>query len=287
MDAWTALLRENGIQAEQFIPETLALPIAAGWSLMADGGTVLVRTGDTAGFVVDSENMPLLLSLLQLKQQVPETARVYGATVIDLGDVDVEFMDERLQPLELLAHGWAQGKGINLLQGVYSRREEWGRLLRPWAASAALLLAGVILVGITTGLNYFHLSAQREQLSAEIEAVYRKAFPQAKRIVNPRVQMEQKLTQLRRQAGGGNTDFLAMFAETADVVRAAKGINVRGASYRNGRLDLDLRADNLQILDSLKQSLVRSGLMSAEIQSASTGKDQKVKSRMRVQVKGS
>jgi hypothetical protein len=70
-------------------------------------------------------------------------------------------------------------------------------------------------------------------------------------------------------------------------VRAAKGINVRGASYRNGRLDLDLRADNLQILDSLKQSLVRSGLMSAEIQSASTGKDQKVKSRMRVQVKGS
>jgi len=287
MDAWTALLRENGIQAEQFIPETLALPTAAGWSLMADGGTVLVRTGDTAGFVVDSENLPLLLSLLQLKQQAPETARVFGDAVIDLGDVDVEFMDERLQPLELLAHGWAQGKGINLLQGVYSRREEWGRLLRPWAASAALLLAGVILVGVTTGLNYFHLSAQREQLSAEIEAVYRTAFPQAKRIVNPRVQMEQKLTQLRRQAGGGNSDFLAMFAETADVVRAAKGINVHGASYRNGRLDLDLRADNLQILDSLKQSLVRGGLMSAEIQSASTGKDQKVKSRMRVQVKGS
>jgi len=48
-----------------------------------------------------------------------------------------------------------------------------------------------------------------------------------------------------------------------------------------------LQADNLQILDSLKQSLVSSGLMSAEIQSASTGADRKVKSRMRVQVKGS
>jgi hypothetical protein len=71
------------------------------------------------------------------------------------------------------------------------------------------------------------------------------------------------------------------------VVRSTKGINVRGASYRNGRLDLDLQADNLQILDGLKQSLVSSGLMSAEIQSASTGADRKVKSRMRVQVKGS
>jgi general secretion pathway protein L len=286
-DAWAALLRENGIQAEQLIPETLALPSDAGWSLMVDGATVLVRSGDYAGFAADTDNLPVLFALFQAEQQAPETARVFGSTVLDLEAVDVEFIDERVQPLELLARGWAQGPGINLLQGAYSRREEWGRLLRPWTASAALLLAGVILVGVTTGLNYFRLAGQREQLSAEIEDVYRKAFPRAKRIVNPRVQMEQKLTQLRRRAGGGNTDFLAMFAETADVVRSTEGINVRGASYRNGRLDLDLQADNLQILDGLKQSLVSSGLMSAEIQSASTGADQKVKSRMRVQVKGS
>jgi len=287
MDAWTVLLRENGIQAEQLIPETLALPPGDGWSLMVDGETVLVRSSDYAGFAADIDNLPVLFALFQAKQQAPETARVFGSTVLDLEAVDVEFIDERIQPLELLARGWAQGPGINLLQGAYSRREEWGRLLRPWASSAALLLAGVILVGVTTGLNYFHLSGQRAQLNDEIEAVYRKAFPQAKRVVNPRVQMEQKLTQLRRQAGGGNADFLAMFAETADVVRSTEGINVRGASYRNGRLDLDLQADNLQILDGLKQSLVSSGLMSAEIQSASTGADQKVKSRMRVQVKGS
>jgi len=287
MDAWAALLRENGIQAEQLIPETLALPSDAGWSLMVDGATVLVRSGDYAGFAADTDNLPVLFALFQAEQQAPETARVFGSTILDLEGVDVEFIDERIQPLELMARAWAQGPGINLLQGAYSRREEWGRLLRPWITSAALLLAGVILVGVTTGLNYFHLSGQREQLSAEIEAVYRQAFPRAKRIVNPRVQMEQKLAQLQRQGGGGNTDFLAMFAETGDVVRSTKGIDVRGASYRNGRLDLDLQADNLQILDGLKQSLVSSGLMSAEIQSASTGADQKVKSRMRVQVKGS
>jgi len=287
MDAWALLLRENGIQAEQLIPETLALPPDAGWSLMVDGETVLVRSGDYGGFAADIDNLPVLFSLFQAKQQAPETALVFGSTILDLEAVDVEFVDETVQPLEVLARGWAQAPGINLLQGAYSRREEWGRLLRPWKASAALLLAGFILVGVSTGLNYFHLSQQREQLSAEIETVYRKAFPQARRIVNPRAQMEQKLNQFRRQAGSGNTDFLAMFVETAGVVRATEGIKVRGASYRSGRLDLDLQADNLQILDSLKQSLVSSGLLSAEIQSASTEADQKVKSRMRVQVKGS
>ncbi len=287
MDAWGSLLWENGIQAEQMIPETLALPMAADWNLMVEAENVLVRSGEYSGFAADTDNLPVLLSLFNAKERAPQTASVFGSTVVDLEAVDVEFVDERGQPLEVLARGWVQGPGINLLQGAYSRREEWGRLLRPWKATAALLLAGLVLVATSTGLNYFQLTQQRERLGAEIESVYRKAFPQARRIVNPRAQMEQKLTQLRRQAGGGDTDFLAMFAETAGVVRVTEGIRVHGASYRNGRLDLDLQADNLQILDTLKQSLVSSGLMTAEIQSATTEADQKVKGRMRIQVKGS
>jgi hypothetical protein len=78
-----------------------------------------------------------------------------------------------------------------------------------------------------------------------------------------------------------------MFAETASVVRSAQGISVQGASYRDGRLDLDLQADNLQTLDSLKQALVSGGRVNAEIQSATTDKNQKVQSRIRIEVKES
>ena len=70
-----------------------------------------------------------------------------------------------------------------------------------------------------------------------------------------------------RRAHGLQESLARPVAETADVVRSTKGISVNGASYRNGRLDLDLQADNLQILDGLKQALVSSGLMRAEIQS--------------------
>ena len=287
MDDWQALLQEHGISASQCVPDILAVPAEDGWGLLVEAGTVLVRSGDYAGFATDAENLPLLFSMLQLKEQAPESARVFGSTVLDLEGVDLDLVEDPAQPLELLARGYSQGPVIDLLQGAYSRREEWGRLLRPWKISAALLLAGVILAGVSTGLNYQHLSGQKEQLAAEIEAVYRKTFPKARRIVNPRAQMEQQLKKLQGKTGGGSTDFLAMLAETATVIRAAKGIDVRGASYRDGRLDLDLMADNLQILDKLKQDLISGGRMEAEIQSATTERDKKVKSRMRVQGKAS
>ncbi|HED18894.1 MAG TPA: type II secretion system protein GspL [Gammaproteobacteria bacterium] len=287
MTGWQTLLHEHGISASQWVPDILAVPSDGGWNLLVDGETVLVRSGDYAGFATDAENLAVLFSMLQAKEQAPESARVFGSMVLDLAGVDLDLVEDPAQPLELLARGYTQGPVIDLLQGAYSRREEWGRLLRPWKTSAALLLVGIILAGISTGLNYHHLSRQKEQLAAEIKSVYSKAFPNARRIVNPRAQMEQHLKKLQRKTGVASTDFLAMLAETANVIRAAKGISVRGASYRDGRLDLDLVADNLQILDKLKQDLIGGGHMEAEIQSATTEKDQKVKSRMRVQGKAS
>lgn len=287
MDAWTELLLDNGISAHQWVPEQLALPRTEGWDLFPDGQRVLVRSGDYAGFACDADNLPMMISLLAGDDQLPQTARVYAREPLELVGVEVELDATPRQPLEIFAAGWRQGPVIDLLQGPYSRRAEWGRLLRPWRTSAALLLAGILVGAVSVGLNYYRLTQQQARLSADIETLYKQTFPNARRIVNPRAQMEQQLKQLQRRAGGGDASFLGMFAETASVVRTAKGISVQGASYRDGRLDLDLQADNLQVLDSFKQSLVSSGRMNAEIQSATTEGDQKVKSRIRIEVKPS
>jgi general secretion pathway protein L len=287
MDRWGAWLREAGISAYQWIPETLAVPTTEdGWSLLVDGDSVLARTGPWSGFVVGLDEFDALYSLWVAREEAPQRAQIFGSTVLDLDDVATDLIDERRQPLEILARGWSRGPVLNLLQGSYSRSEEWGRLLRPWKATAALLLAGLLVSGVATAVDYARLSAQQERLSADIEAVYRKAFPQSKRVVDPRAQMEQQLKTLQRLSGGGHTDFLFMLSETASVLRATAGIDIQGASYRNGRLDLELLVDNLQILDKLKQSLAASGHMEAEIQSATTEAGQKVKSRIRVQGTG-
>lgn len=286
MDAWMALLHEAGITAHQWVPDTLALPRTDGWSLIVEDDLVTVRSGDYQGFACEQENLSLLASMFAAREQLPEVARVFGPAVVDIEGVEVDLDDTQVQPLDILAHGWFAGPVIDLLQGQYSRREEWGRYLRPWKSTAALLVVALVMAGAVTGLNYYHLGQQKVQLDADIQALYKKTFPQARRIVNPRAQMEQQLKVLQRHSGGASTDFLGMFAETANVVRTAKGIKVQGASYRDGRLDLELLADDLQLLDSLKQALVTGGKLDAEIQSATSDAGKQVKSRIRIKVKG-
>ncbi|VAW78703.1 hypothetical protein MNBD_GAMMA15-2316 [hydrothermal vent metagenome] len=285
MDGWAELLAEHNIVANQWLPEALALPQTDdGWSLMIDGSTVLVRTGLCAGFSADLDTFPALVSLFSAREQLPEKACLFGSSILDVEGLDVSVADQELQALEILGRGLAQGLSLDLLQGDYSRSEEWGKMLRPWKMTAALLVAGLVLTITATGLNYFSLSKQHDQLTAEIESVYREAFPQARRVVNPRAQMEQALKKLQRQSGGGGeTAFLALLADVARILDKNKGVQIQGATYRDGRLDLDLLADNVQVLDQLKQALVGEGRMRADIQSATTQEDGKVNSRIRVE----
>ncbi len=284
MDDWAELLLEQGIQAQQMVPDILALPLSGeDWSLLVDAGSVMLRRDPFQGFVADLDTFPVLLELFGERNELPAHAQLYGPGLLDTGDLPVDLNAQQSSPLEILGSGWATTAHIDLLQGAYSRTEQWGRLLRPWRATAALLVAGVLLAGMSAGINYYHLSAQQEQLRADIEAEYRKAFPDARRVVDARAQMEQQLKQLQRRGGGDVAGFLVMLAQVGEVLRSTEGVNINGATYRDGRLDLDLQADSLQILDGLKQALVAEGRMQADIQSATSEEGQKVRSRIRIQ----
>ena len=184
-------------------------------------------------------------------------------------------------PLNVFARGLESGS-INLLQGAYSRSGDWARLLRPWRATAALLLAGIILSNVVMGIDYFRLSRESEQLHAQIEKTFREALPEIQRIVNPRIQMQQRLDALQRRQGTGG-GFLSLLGQSGSVLKGMQGVEVSGATFRAGRLDVDLTVSNLQLLDELKQALMKSGRLSVEIESATTGQDQRVQSRLRIQ----
>jgi general secretion pathway protein L len=66
------------------------------------------------------------------------------------------------------------------------------------------------------------------------------------------------------------------------VLKGMEGVEVSAATFRAGRLDVELTVANLQLLDQLKQALMESGRLAVEIQSATTGKDQRVQSRLRI-----
>ena len=291
MDSLMADVTEAGLDVQQVIPEILAIPYAGNeTSVLVENDIALVRTGSVAGYAVDSDNLGMLLALQEVDEDEqlpalhlyvrqdnlqPDTAGFVGETRVEPYPGD---------PLSVFADG-LDASAINLLQGAYSRAGDWARALRPWRATAALLLAGVLVSNIVIGINYYRLSQQSDQLKVQIEEVFRKALPATKRIVNPRVQIQQQLDSLQRSAGAGG-GFLSLLGQAGFVLKGTQGVEIGGASFRAGRLDMDLTVANLQLLDQLKQALMQSGRLEVEIQSATTGKDQRVQSRLRIEAKG-
>ena len=291
MDSLMADVTEAGLDVQQVIPEILAIPYAGNeTSVLVENDIALVRTGSVAGYAVDSDNLGMLLALQEVDEDEqlpalhlyvrqdnlqPDTAGFVGETRVEPYPGD---------PLSVFADG-LDASAINLLQGAYSRAGDWARALRPWRATAALLLAGVLVSNIVIGINYYRLSQQSDQLKVQIEEVFRKALPATKRIVNPRVQIQQQLDSLQRSAGAGG-GFLSLLSQAGFVLKGTQGVEIGGASFRAGRLDMDLTVANLQLLDQLKQALMQSGRLEVEIQSATTGKDQRVQSRLRIEAKG-
>ena len=287
MDSLTADFLEAGLDVQQVIPEILALPNNGDeTSVLVENDVALVRTGNSSGFAVDSDNLGIMLAARMTDEEDalpplhlfvredelrPDTAEYVGETRVEAFAGD---------PLNVFARG-LEGSSMNLLQGTYSRSGDWARLLRPWRATAALLVAGIIISNVVMGIDYFRLSRESEQLHAKIEETFKEALPETRRIVNPRIQMQQQLDALQRRQGTGG-GFLSLLSQSGSVLKGMQGVQVSGATFRAGRLDVDLTVNNLQLLDELKQALVEGGRLSVEIQSATTGKDQRVQSRLRI-----
>ena len=291
MESLLADFAEAGLDVQQVVPEILAIPFAGNEiSVLVEHDIALVRTGSVAGYAADSDNLGMLLALQEVDEdeQLPalhlyvQQDSLQPNTDGFVGETRVEPYSG--DPLNVFAQG-LDASAINLLQGVYSRAGDWARLLRPWRATAALLVAVVLISNVVMGVEYYRLGRESDQLQVQIEAAFREALPQTKRIVNPRVQMQQQLDKLQLRAGAGG-GFLDLLGQSGVVLKDMRGVEISAASFRAGRLDVELTIASLQLLDQLKQALMQPGKLEVEIQSASTGKDQRVQSRLRIEVKG-
>jgi general secretion pathway protein L len=280
-----------GLDVQQVSPEQLAIPRAEHEiSVLISNGLALVRSGDYSGYAVDSENLGIFLAASAEDTDTVPALQIYlqqGGVVPDIAGYagEVRTVSYTGDPLTVYARGLDE-RAINLLQGAYGRSGEWARILRPWRTTAALLLTGVLVSNVAMGVDYFRLNRESEQLRAQIEATYREAFPETRRVVNPRAQMQQQLDRLQHRKGTG-AEFLALLSRSGNVLKGIQGIEVNAAGFRDGRLDLDLTATDLQLLDKLKQDLARAGGLKVEIQSATAGADKQVKGRLRIQGDGS
>jgi len=300
MRQWLELLRSNGVEPHMIVADLCCLPVSETpqWSLLLEGDIALLSTGHNEGFAVDRDNLILMLrSALQAREQsadAPEQLRLFSsgagddlALVEQLSEFDlvVSREDEVVDALALFAESLDEKQAMNLLQGQYSRRDQMGKLLRPWRAAAAMLAALLLFSGGMTVVDYFELRGEQAALKKHIEQTYLAACPGAKRIVNPKAQMTQCLKKLRGGSSASDDGLLVMLSSMGDALKAAGGLQLQRMSYRNGQLDMALAISDIQALDKLKERIVKDAGLQVEILSA-TSRDNRVEARMQLKGKG-
>jgi len=133
-------------------------------------------------------------------------------------------------PWESLARGEPR-VAFELLQGEFAPRTRSAlRLPR-----AALILAGVIafLQISFVAIDAMRLQLERSRLDHERETLFRLAFPEAKVVVDPDLQMRRNLAELKRTRGlAVEDDFLARLSRAA----LEPGGPARSIGYSNGQL---------------------------------------------------
>lgn len=288
MQDWLARLGAAGVQADTLVSELQLLPLTPGeWSALRENGVVAIRTGAQQGLVADSENLEAVMraAVSEAGEHTPARVHLIDAdpgTPLAATVEGVEWVREicRAHPLPLLVRNFDAQGIINLLQGDYSRREQLGRLWRPWRAAAALLAVWLLLkIGLTV-FESVQLTREQGRLTAQVEQLYRKTFPDARKVVDVRVQMQRRLDALRASAAAGNADFLGLVAASGAALHDNSAITLRGISYKDRQLEIDLEARDMQALDQIKQRLMQSAL-AVDIQSAAA-REGKVDGRLQI-----
>jgi general secretion pathway protein L len=291
LQSWLEDMQAAGINPTVIMPENLALPRVNGdWSaLCMPGGLCAVRSGEQSGFACEHENLAIVAQRHQVEQ--PVTGRQVNVTNCTGEEVDAGQLEQAFglpvsieacngDALASLIKGYEKGQGINLRQGKYRVTSPLLKSGRRWLPAVAMVALWLILVVGNSISEYLSLSAEDQAYRDKITQLYKQTFPDAKRVVNARVQMEQRLKALRGSTVS-EEGFLTLMAEAGAALAKVKGLDIQNLSYKQGKLDLDIKLDDLQQLDNLKQTLVAIQGIEVDVQSA-TVKNNKLESRIRI-----
>ncbi|MDZ7828505.1 MAG: type II secretion system protein GspL [Halofilum sp. (in: g-proteobacteria)] len=252
---------EAGLAPHVAVPEPLALPLpeAGGWTALEEGDRVICRTGPATGFACAPPLLPAVCQALETPDSV--VVQRAGEPVAWPAPVDgrLQVGDPLDDPMPAFAAA-PDRDAIDLLQGPYSRRERIGRVWRRWRAPAALAAVLLALLLVNWAVAYRELGQRQQALQAAAEQILRAAVPDVGRVVDPRVQLKNRLDALRGDAGDDETGLLTLLERTGPVLAKRRDVTLTGLDWRNRTLDLSVEAKELQVVDGLQRDLQDAGL---------------------------
>jgi type II secretion system protein L len=269
-----ALCRRHSIEPFGAIPESLLWQgddDSAHWSVRWRGHEGFVRSGYCAGFAIDDGSamtppLALQLALAEARRVGAASLNPPSAVVLETDvAVDIEAWSRSID-CPVLVQSLAidlREPAINLLQGLYASRRRgssgWfadlasGANLAKYQLAAGIVGAALAVHVLGTLADWARLSQQNRQLRAEMRQVFQETFPDTTAIVDPSLQMQRQLIDMRRARGFSDSgDFLHAMSAIAGQVAGVSAL-----SYDNSRLTLaQPRATDL---DGLRAALLAQG----------------------------
>jgi general secretion pathway protein L len=275
-------LADAGLTARTAIAENALLPTAAReWSVLLGTRAPYAKRGDGFAFALDAVQLdaPPFAPPFALTLALSETTEKPHALVLQPNDAATEqrltaevaqqwqsalsLNVRRAPPLDFVARCKQLGaKSGNLLTGEFAPRrasDAWAARLKP-----AMILAGVILVCqmLFSVADFWRLDQQRKNIEAEMRTTFQTAFPQASAIVDPALQMERNLANLKRDRGLANESETQQknkraLAQFAQLVRAVPGITISEVSVANYAATLTGKVASEKQLEALQREVAR------------------------------
>jgi len=265
MSQWLADLSAHGMSVAAVCAQASLLPENPGHTVvLLDGDTLAVRRVGRAAMALPADDIAAALEAA-LGAELAADNLLFYASPRDWhqrsGEVEAlrkQVTSLKVQllnagPLPLLAPQVAAGGYINLLSGEFAPQVTGNGDWRRWRL-AAILAAALFAVHVG-GLSLQLLQQHRSEraLDAEIGAIARNTLPGDNGQGAVRSRIEQRL--LAAQGDAGGSGFMPALAALAQALGNAHGATLQALSYRDGGLDLKLKAGDAESLERVDQAL--------------------------------
>lgn len=280
MQQWVDELKAFGLEDAQLIPDCFQVPFGEqaksdektlenhqAWFFFGEKSTektlepsgenidaqrkVWVRTSPYSGFTGTQD---WLMQLFQMQQsQFPDKQLI---EVSELADQDAKSM-----------------LALGLRKGAFRPVSKRNPVLAVWKWPMVLLVSLLVLVMAETVMKTYELQQQRSMYQAQTKKLFKKMFPDAKRIVNIRSQTKTRLSGNENQ---GPTTGPALVLQKMERILIPKlndkSIQIQRVNWRKDQMQIYLTAKQSQTLQSLTDALNKR--VQAELKIRSLGQQQ-------------
>ena len=270
---WLERLAANGIRPDVLLPDSLALPLAPDRATaLVENDRAVVRLAPSSAFVCAPSE---LAAWMQRANGRPLDVFDFrdGATA-RLAVPATSYQEHQRDPLAFLARSLRKPP-LNLLHGEFAPQHRAARGARWWRIAAALAAAVLVLAIANLGFEVVQLSRTSARIDTLAQEAVRKAFPDIDEAELARsAPADIARNRIERLRGGAQSSgLLRTLAQIAPVLGSTSRIQTRGMEFRNGSLELGLRAPDVATLDALRERLAALPGLKVAVTAANPGKD--------------